>query len=80
MNSWRMTLADVPTAEMLEVQLVNSVAPFILCSKLKNLMLFCHPTEVKHVVNVSAMEWQVLAGIPRRTNIPTPTWRRPRSP
>ncbi len=54
-NSWRMKLADVPTAEMLEVQLVNSVAPFILCSKLKPLMLK-HPTGQKHVVNVSAME------------------------
>ena len=55
MNSWRMTLADVPTAEMLEVQLVNSVAPFILCSKLKPLMLRDRTGE-KHVVNVSAME------------------------
>jgi NAD(P)-dependent dehydrogenase (short-subunit alcohol dehydrogenase family) len=54
-NSWRMTLAEVPTPEMLEVQLVNSVAPFILCSKLKPLMLL-HPTGEKHIVNVSAME------------------------
>ncbi len=54
-NSWRLTLADVPTAEMLEVQLVNSVAPFILCAKLKPLMLR-HPTGDKHIVNVSAME------------------------
>ena len=35
MNSWRMRLDDVPTAELLEVQLVNSIAPFILCSKLE---------------------------------------------
>jgi NAD(P)-dependent dehydrogenase (short-subunit alcohol dehydrogenase family) len=55
MNSWRMTLADVPTAELLEVQLVNSIAPFILCSKLKPLMLR-HRTDSKHIVNVSAME------------------------
>ncbi|MGZ3688618.1 MAG: SDR family NAD(P)-dependent oxidoreductase [Bdellovibrionota bacterium] len=55
MNSWRMTLADVPTAELLEVQLVNSIAPFILCSKLKPLMLRA-PGQDKHVVNVSAME------------------------
>lgn len=55
MNSWRMALADVPTAEMLEVQLVNSVAPFILCSKLKPLMLRDR-TDAKHIVNVSAME------------------------
>jgi NAD(P)-dependent dehydrogenase (short-subunit alcohol dehydrogenase family) len=54
-NSWRMTLADVPTSELLEVQLVNAVAPFILCSKLKPLMLRV-PTHDKHIVNVSAME------------------------
>jgi NAD(P)-dependent dehydrogenase (short-subunit alcohol dehydrogenase family) len=55
MNSWRMTLADVPTDELLEVQLVNAIAPFILCSKLKPLMLRT-PGNDKHVVNVSAME------------------------
>lgn len=54
-NSWRMTLADVPTPELLEVQLVNSIAPFILCSKLKPLLLKS-PAKEKHVVNVSAME------------------------
>ena len=57
MNSWRMTLAQVPSAELLEVQLVNAVAPFILCSKLKDLMMR-HPTGEKHIVNVSAMEGQ----------------------
>ncbi|MBI4346339.1 MAG: SDR family oxidoreductase [Elusimicrobia bacterium] len=55
MNSWRMALADVPTAEMLELQLINAVAPFILCSKLKPLMLRA-PGRDKHIVNVSAME------------------------
>jgi NAD(P)-dependent dehydrogenase (short-subunit alcohol dehydrogenase family) len=54
-NSWRLTLAEVPTAEMLELQLINSVAPFILCSKLKALMLRQHNKD-KHIVNVSAME------------------------
>jgi NAD(P)-dependent dehydrogenase (short-subunit alcohol dehydrogenase family) len=57
MNSWRMALADVPAPEMLEVQLVNSVAPFILCSKLKALMTRV-PSRDKHIVNVSAMEGQ----------------------
>ena len=57
MNSWRMQLADVPSPEMLEVQLVNAVAPFILCSKLKPLMMR-HPTGEKHIVNVSAVEGQ----------------------
>jgi NAD(P)-dependent dehydrogenase (short-subunit alcohol dehydrogenase family) len=54
-NSWRLALAEVPTAEMLELQLINSVAPFILCSKLKGLMLR-HRSRDKHIVNVSAME------------------------
>lgn len=55
MNSWRLRLADVPAPEMLEVQLVNSVAPFILCSKLTPLMRR-HNTGQKHIVNVTAME------------------------
>ncbi|MDD5627541.1 MAG: SDR family oxidoreductase [Elusimicrobia bacterium] len=54
-NSWRLSLAEVPTAEMLELQLINSVAPFILCSKLKGLMLRRRSRD-KHIVNVSAME------------------------
>lgn len=56
-NSWRLKLADVPSPEMLEVQLVNAVAPFILCSKLKSLMQR-DPTGEKHIVNVSAVEGQ----------------------
>jgi NAD(P)-dependent dehydrogenase (short-subunit alcohol dehydrogenase family) len=55
MNSWRMKLADVSTAEMLEVHLVNAVAPFILCGKLKPLMMRDRSTP-GHIVNVSAME------------------------
>jgi NAD(P)-dependent dehydrogenase (short-subunit alcohol dehydrogenase family) len=54
-NSWRLTLAEVATPEMIEVQLVNAVAPFILCARLKPLMLRT-PGRDKHVVNVSAME------------------------
>jgi NAD(P)-dependent dehydrogenase (short-subunit alcohol dehydrogenase family) len=56
-NSWRMKLAEVPTLELLEVQLVNSIAPFVLTSRLKPLMLRL-PSRDKHVVNVSAMEGQ----------------------
>jgi NAD(P)-dependent dehydrogenase (short-subunit alcohol dehydrogenase family) len=54
-NSWRLTLAEVETPEMIEVQLVNAVAPFVLCARLKPLMLR-GPGRDKHVVNVSAME------------------------
>lgn len=60
-NSWRLTLGDVPSPEMLEVQLVNAVAPFILASKLKPLMSRDR-TDQKHIVNVSAMEGQFSRG------------------
>jgi NAD(P)-dependent dehydrogenase (short-subunit alcohol dehydrogenase family) len=56
-NSWRMTLADVPALELLEVHLVNAVAPCLLASRLKPLMAR-HPSRDKHIVNVSAMEAQ----------------------
>lgn len=56
-NSWRMPLADVTTVELLEVQLVNAVAPFVLNARLKPLMLRA-PSRDKHIVNVSAMEGQ----------------------
>ena len=56
-NTWRMTLADVPTAELLEVHLVNAVAPFVLNARLRPL-LAAVPTNDAHVVNVSAMEGQ----------------------
>jgi NAD(P)-dependent dehydrogenase (short-subunit alcohol dehydrogenase family) len=54
-NTWRMTLAEVPTPELLEVLLINAVAPFILAARLKPLMSRAGTREV-HVVNVSAME------------------------
>ncbi|MCB0347352.1 MAG: SDR family oxidoreductase [Bdellovibrionales bacterium] len=54
-NSWRLKLADVPAPEMLEVQLVNAVAPFILCSQLTPIMRRDNTGE-KHIVNVTAME------------------------
>ena len=54
-NSWRLRLAEVATAEMLEVQLVNAIAPFVLCGQLAPLMRRQN-TGQKHIVNVSAME------------------------
>jgi NAD(P)-dependent dehydrogenase (short-subunit alcohol dehydrogenase family) len=50
-------LADVPAVELLEVQLVNAVAPFILNARLKALMMRT-PERDKHIVNVSAVEGQ----------------------
>jgi NAD(P)-dependent dehydrogenase (short-subunit alcohol dehydrogenase family) len=57
MNSWRLKLAEVETVELLEVHVVNAVAPFILNARLKPLMQRV-PTRDKHIVNVSAMEGQ----------------------
>ena len=54
-NSWRLTLGQIETTEMVEVQLVNSVAPFVLCNRLSNLMKK-ENTGQKHIINVSAME------------------------
>ena len=56
-NSWRLMLAEVSTVELLETQLVNAVAPFILNARLKPLMLRT-PERDKHIVNVSAVEGQ----------------------
>src|SRR5436305_14588498 len=50
-----MQLAEVPSVELLEVHLVNAVAPFILNGRLKALMMRT-PERDKHIVNVSAME------------------------
>jgi len=54
-NSWRLKLGEIHTNEMLEVQLVNSVAPFVLCNRLVHLMKK-ENTGMKHIINVSAME------------------------
>lgn len=56
-NSWVVKLEEVSTLEMLEVQLVNTTAPFMLNSGLKNSLLKS-PHERKFIVNVSAMEGQ----------------------
>ena len=56
-NSWRLLLSEVSTVELLEVQLVNAIAPFILNARLKSLMMRT-PERDKHIVNVSAMEGQ----------------------
>ena len=56
-NSWRLTLAEVSSVELLETQLVNAVAPFVLNARLKPLMLRS-PERDKHIVNVSAVEGQ----------------------
>jgi len=56
-NSWRLQLDEVSTVELLEVQLVNAVAPFVLNARLRPLMNRT-PNRDKHIVNVSAVEGQ----------------------
>ncbi|AXK71322.1 SDR family NAD(P)-dependent oxidoreductase [Lysobacter sp. TY2-98] len=56
-NSWRLLMHEVPAVELLETQLVNAVAPFIINARLKPLMLRT-PGRDKHIVNVSAVEGQ----------------------
>ncbi|MCW2586850.1 MAG: family oxidoreductase [Frankiales bacterium] len=56
-NSWSQRVHEVDAVEMLEVQLCNSVAPFILISRLRP-SLAASPHRRTYVVNVSAMEGQ----------------------
>ena len=57
MNSWRLRMHEVETPELLEVQLVNAIAPYILNARLKPLMVRTAGAH-KHIVNVSAIEGQ----------------------
>ncbi|MBI4387697.1 MAG: SDR family oxidoreductase, partial [Candidatus Omnitrophica bacterium] len=54
-NSWRLRLGEIETSEMIELQLVNAIAPFVLCNRLSKMMKR-ENTGQKHIVNVSAME------------------------
>ncbi|MFG3497564.1 SDR family NAD(P)-dependent oxidoreductase [Streptomyces sp. NPDC047928] len=54
-NSWIQTVSEVDPVELLEVQLCNSTAPFILISRLRPAMAAAAARR-KYVVNVSAME------------------------
>ncbi len=56
-NSWTQVVDQVEPMELLEVQLCNSIAPFILISRLRPSMA-ASKARRKYVVNVSAMEGQ----------------------
>ncbi|MEV8511934.1 SDR family NAD(P)-dependent oxidoreductase [Dactylosporangium sp. NPDC051484] len=56
-NSWVQTVEEVDPLELLEVQLCNVTAPFILVSRLRP-ALSASSARRKYVVNVSAMEGQ----------------------
>ncbi|MER6445963.1 SDR family NAD(P)-dependent oxidoreductase [Streptomyces venezuelae] len=56
-NSWTLRLGQIDPAELLEVQLVNAVAPFLLADRLLPL-LDASPHPHRYLVNVSAVEGQ----------------------
>ena len=56
-NSWSRTVDEVDPVEMLEVQLCNATAPFILVGRLRP-ALAASPARRTYIVNVSAMEGQ----------------------
>ncbi|MFD9686593.1 SDR family NAD(P)-dependent oxidoreductase [Kitasatospora sp. NPDC059088] len=54
-NSWSATLGSLDPAELLETQLVNSLAPALLCDRLLPLLL-ASPHPARYIVNVTAVE------------------------
>ena len=54
-NSWTQRVDEIDPVEMLEVQLCNTTAPFILISRLRA-SLAASSARRKYIVNVSAME------------------------
>jgi NAD(P)-dependent dehydrogenase (short-subunit alcohol dehydrogenase family) len=56
-NSWTQHVQEVEPLELLEVQLANTTAPFLLISRLRPAMA-ASSARRKYVVNVSAMEGQ----------------------
>ena len=56
-NSWTRRVHEVDALELLEVQLCNVTAPFVLVSRLRPAMA-ASPARRTYVVNVSAMEGQ----------------------
>jgi len=54
-NSWSAELHEVHAAELAETHLINAMAPFILCARLKR-HLEASPFERRFIVNVSSAE------------------------
>ncbi|HEY5189708.1 MAG TPA: SDR family NAD(P)-dependent oxidoreductase [Solirubrobacteraceae bacterium] len=60
-NSWTQRVEEIDAVEMLEVQLCNSTAPFILISRLRA-SLAASTARRTYIVNVSAMEGSFARG------------------
>ncbi|MDN5857532.1 MAG: SDR family NAD(P)-dependent oxidoreductase [Pseudonocardia sp.] len=56
-NSWSRVVDEIDPLELLEVQLCNQTAPYLLVSRLRS-ALAASPARRRYVVNVSAMEGQ----------------------
>ena len=56
-NSWTKKAGEISLTELLEVQLINNTAPFVLCTNLRSL-LENSPHHYRYIINVSAMEGQ----------------------
>jgi len=56
-NGWVARLDEVAPLELVEAQLINAVAPFLLCGRLKPLLLRS-PFADRYILNVSAVEGQ----------------------
>jgi NAD(P)-dependent dehydrogenase (short-subunit alcohol dehydrogenase family) len=54
-NSWSARLGELDPAEVLETQLVNAIAPALLCDRLLPLLL-ASPHPRRYIVNVTAVE------------------------
>ncbi len=59
-NSWSAQLGSLDPAEVLEVQLVNALAPALLCDRLLPLLL-ASPHPRRYIVNVTAVEGRFTA-------------------
>ncbi|MDB4706190.1 SDR family oxidoreductase, partial [Verrucomicrobia bacterium] len=56
-NSWRLLMDEVSSVELMEVQLINAIAPYVINARLKS-MLVRGKERDRHIINVSAVEGQ----------------------
>lgn len=54
-NSWVQDLEEIEPVEMVEVQVVNAIVPFVLCSRLQPALLRSAQAD-RYIVNVTAVE------------------------
>jgi len=57
-NSWTSTLGNIPFVETIEVQMINSIAPFTIVNTLLPLLLNNPEKQPRFVINVSSPEGQ----------------------